>query len=114
VDPSCSRRRREPRVGPAAPGVNFGNARLHEAHEPREAIDRQHRLFLADPVQAEPLEQLAQELRGRFSVATHVIPTDLANETARQSAMDFHVPNFCRDMLSRHIILEMFNKHKHF
>ncbi|HUI19575.1 MAG TPA: SDR family NAD(P)-dependent oxidoreductase [Methylocella sp.] len=37
---------------------------------------------------AEPLEQLAQELRGRFSVATHVMPTDLANEAARQSLHD--------------------------
>ena len=37
---------------------------------------------------AEPLEQLAQELRGRFSVAIHVMPTDLANEAARQSLHD--------------------------
>jgi short-subunit dehydrogenase len=37
---------------------------------------------------AEPLEQLAQELRGRFSVATHVMPTDLANEAARLSLHD--------------------------
>src|ERR1700730_10849458 len=37
---------------------------------------------------AEPLELLAQELRGRFSVAIHVMPTDLANETARQSLHD--------------------------
>jgi short-subunit dehydrogenase len=36
----------------------------------------------------EPLEQLAQELRGRFSVAIHVMPTDLANEAARQSLHD--------------------------
>jgi hypothetical protein len=29
--------------------VKFGHARLHEAHEPRETIDRQHRLLLAGP-----------------------------------------------------------------
>jgi short-subunit dehydrogenase len=36
----------------------------------------------------EPLELLAQELRGGFSVAIHVMPTDLANEAARQSLHD--------------------------
>jgi uncharacterized protein len=36
----------------------------------------------------EPLEQLAQELRGRFSAATRVMPTDLANEAARQGLHD--------------------------
>jgi short-subunit dehydrogenase len=36
----------------------------------------------------EPLEQLAQELQGRFSVATHVMPTDLADEAARQGLHD--------------------------
>jgi short-subunit dehydrogenase len=36
----------------------------------------------------EPLEQLAQELRGRFSAATHVMPTDLAYEAARQGLHD--------------------------
>jgi uncharacterized protein len=36
----------------------------------------------------EPLELLAQEVRGRFSAATHVMPTDLANQAARQGLHD--------------------------
>ena len=32
---------------------------------------------------AEALEQLAQELRGRFSVATHVMPTDFLASASR-------------------------------
>jgi uncharacterized protein len=49
---------------------------------------------------AEPLELLAQELRGRFSVAIHVMPTDLANEAARQSLHDeLHAAGIKIDLL---------------
>jgi short-subunit dehydrogenase len=37
---------------------------------------------------AEPLEQLAEELRAKFSVSVRVMPADLANETARQQLHD--------------------------
>jgi hypothetical protein len=51
-------------AGPAAPGVKFGHARLHEAHEPRETIDRQHRLLLAGPDALHDITQARPGMHG--------------------------------------------------